>query len=451
GGKGMKNTFAPGFRFHPTDEELVRFYLKRKVFGKSFRIDAIAEIDVYRFEPWDLPDRSKLKTRDLEWYFFSALDKKYGNGWRTNRATGKGYWKATGKDRPVQHNSRHVGMKKTLVYHSGRAPTGERTNWVMHEYRLVESELEGAGTFQKSGSGPKNGEQYGAPLIEEEWDDDKVVPVPLHEFTDEVPGGDGVFYRGLTSSSGSRGMGEDQNEVPRAAVECKAEVVEEAADEICVGDDADMNEPDQDVQSDGKASADNSSDEQPSNYESLSKSECSEESKHEPTVSGKKKGKRLNESDASSLPIKGDGICLHASSSSSTTTVSVPVATTTATKMAAPAAEATKGAKTATAENESKPPKIPSTSFAHQSHLLECIDADKTPLVVPPRYETGNAKLTAPPGYEFLQSELRYVFIERNTLKMELSNARAVVGILKSRIDLLEKENEDLRRVVRDP
>lgn len=85
--------------------------------------------------------QSKLKTRDLEWYFFSALDKKYGNGSKTNRATEKGYWKTTGKDRQVKHNSRVVGMKKTLVYHSGRAPRGERTNWVMHEYRLDDEEL----------------------------------------------------------------------------------------------------------------------------------------------------------------------------------------------------------------------------------------------------------------------------------------------------------------------
>ena len=28
--------------------------------------------------------------------------------------------------------------------------------------------------FQKSGTGPKNGEQYGAPFVEEEWEDDDV-------------------------------------------------------------------------------------------------------------------------------------------------------------------------------------------------------------------------------------------------------------------------------------
>lgn len=91
---------------------------------------------------------SKLKTRDLEWYFFSMLDKKYGNGARTNRATEKGYWKTTGKDRAVYHRGQIVGMKKTLVYHIGRAPKGQRTNWVMHEYRLTDLELERAGIHQ---------------------------------------------------------------------------------------------------------------------------------------------------------------------------------------------------------------------------------------------------------------------------------------------------------------
>ncbi|KAF5948033.1 hypothetical protein HYC85_013990 [Camellia sinensis] len=200
-------SLAPGFRFHPTDEELVRYYLKRKVCRKPFRFEAISDIDVYKSEPWDLPGKSRLKSRDLEWYFFSVLDKKYGNGSRTNRATGRGYWKTTGKDRPVHHKSRTVGMKKTLVYHSGRAPRGDRTNWVMHEYRLVDEELEKAGIaqdsfvlcriFQKSGSGPKNGEQYGAPFIEEEWEDDELVMIPGEEAADEVAVHDDAYRDGI--------------------------------------------------------------------------------------------------------------------------------------------------------------------------------------------------------------------------------------------------------------
>ncbi|KAI3933360.1 hypothetical protein MKW98_006719 [Papaver atlanticum] len=183
GGESSASSLAPGFRFHPTDEELVRYYLKRKIVGKPFRFDAISEIDIYKFEPWDLPGQSRLKSRDREWYFFSALDKKYGNGWRTNRATEQGYWKTTGKDRAVHRATRSVGMKKTLVYHLGRAPRGERTNWVMHEYRIEDETLGKAKDafvlcriFQKSGTGPKNGEQYGAPFIEEEWDEDVTVP-----------------------------------------------------------------------------------------------------------------------------------------------------------------------------------------------------------------------------------------------------------------------------------
>lgn len=200
-------SLAPGFRFHPTDEELVRYYLRRKICKKPLQVDAISEIDIYKVEPWDLPGKSRLKSRDLEWYFFSALDKKYGNGARTNRATDRGYWKTTGKDRAVYHRSQIVGMKKTLVYHSGRAPQGKRSNWVMHEYRIVDEKMEKSGylqdalvlcrIFQKSGSGPKNGEQYGAPYLEEEWEKDELTIVPKDDVhAMELPVCDDVYLDG---------------------------------------------------------------------------------------------------------------------------------------------------------------------------------------------------------------------------------------------------------------
>ncbi|XP_074579052.1 NAC domain-containing protein 53-like [Curcuma longa] len=180
---------APGFRFHPTDEELVSYYLRRRVCGRALRVDAIAEVDLYKCEPWELPGLSRLRSRDLEWYFFSPLDRKYSSRSRTNRATAQGYWKTTGKDRAVSRGARVVGMKKTLVYHSGRAPRGTRTNWVMHEYRLEDAELTQSEipqdsyvvcrVFQKSAAGPQNGAQYGGAFVEEDWEEEEANGVVL--------------------------------------------------------------------------------------------------------------------------------------------------------------------------------------------------------------------------------------------------------------------------------
>ncbi|XP_071700436.1 NAC domain-containing protein 7-like [Rutidosis leptorrhynchoides] len=131
----------PGFRFHPTDEELVNYYLRKKIESKRIDLDVIKDIDLYRIEPWDLQDLCKLGSEEQnDWYFFSHKDKKYPTGTRTNRATKVGFWKATGRDKGVYSKSNLVGMRKTLVYYKGRAPNGQKSDWIMHEYRLETNE-----------------------------------------------------------------------------------------------------------------------------------------------------------------------------------------------------------------------------------------------------------------------------------------------------------------------
>lgn len=129
-----ENCLPPGFRFHPSDEELITYYLTPKVSEKSFTSKAIVDVDLNKCEPWDLPGKASMGEK--EWYFFSLRDRKYPTGLRTNRATRAGYWKTTGKDREIFRAGLIVGMKKTLVFYKGRAPRGEKSNWVMHEYRL---------------------------------------------------------------------------------------------------------------------------------------------------------------------------------------------------------------------------------------------------------------------------------------------------------------------------
>ncbi|KAF7804471.1 NAC transcription factor 29-like [Senna tora] len=129
----------PGFRFHPSDEELIVHYLRKKVTSCPLPASVIAEIDLYKYNPWELP--SKALFGEEEWFFFTPRDRKYPNGMRPNRVAGSGYWKATGTDKPILTSCgmKSIGVKKALVFYKGRAPRGSKTDWIMHEYRVHHS------------------------------------------------------------------------------------------------------------------------------------------------------------------------------------------------------------------------------------------------------------------------------------------------------------------------
>ncbi|MED6172620.1 hypothetical protein PIB30_051757 [Stylosanthes scabra] len=143
GEKVGDEVMLPGFRFHPTDEELVGFYLRRKIQQRPLSIELIKQLDIYKYDPWDLPKLAS--TGEKEWYFYCPRDRKYRNSARPNRVTGAGFWKATGTDRPIYSSSSEgssssskciIGLKKSLVFYKGRAAKGVKTDWMMHEFRL---------------------------------------------------------------------------------------------------------------------------------------------------------------------------------------------------------------------------------------------------------------------------------------------------------------------------
>lgn len=136
-----------GYRFFPTEEELLSFYLHNKL-AKVREADierVIPVADIYRLDPWQLPEISgEPCIRDSEqWFFFCPRQPREAHGGRPTRTTPSGYWKATGSPGPVYsstNRARVLGVKKMMVFYMGRARAGTKTKWKMNEYRALEGD-----------------------------------------------------------------------------------------------------------------------------------------------------------------------------------------------------------------------------------------------------------------------------------------------------------------------
>ncbi|KAI4300510.1 hypothetical protein L6164_033880 [Bauhinia variegata] len=141
----------PGYRFYPTEEELVSFYLRNKLDGAE-REDMnriVPVLDIYDYNPWDLPQVSGVANlRDTEqWFFFIPRQESEARGGRPKRLTTSGYWKATGSPSHVySSDNRIIGMKRTMVFYNGRAPSGKKTDWKMNEYKAIKHETSSSTT-----------------------------------------------------------------------------------------------------------------------------------------------------------------------------------------------------------------------------------------------------------------------------------------------------------------
>ncbi|KAL0335155.1 UNVERIFIED_CONTAM: NAC domain-containing protein [Sesamum radiatum] len=121
----------PGFRFYPTDEELVVHFLQRKAALLPCHPDVIPDLDLYPYDPWDL--HGKAMGEGNKWYFYSRRTKI--------RVSESGYWQSIGVEEPIYSSTNShkvVGMKKYSAFYIGE-PSGSqpvKTNWIMQEYRL---------------------------------------------------------------------------------------------------------------------------------------------------------------------------------------------------------------------------------------------------------------------------------------------------------------------------
>ncbi|VVB18012.1 unnamed protein product [Arabis nemorensis] len=108
----------PGFRFFPTDEELVVHFLHRKA----------------SLLPW------KALGEGRQWYFYSRKTQ--------DRVTSNGYWGSMGIDEPIFTSStrKKVGIKKYLTFYLGDS----QTNWVMQEYSLPDSSSSSSRSSKRS-------------------------------------------------------------------------------------------------------------------------------------------------------------------------------------------------------------------------------------------------------------------------------------------------------------
>ncbi|KAL6141671.1 hypothetical protein ACLB2K_059959 [Fragaria x ananassa] len=145
--------FPPGFRFYPTEEELVSFYLPHKLDGTRKDVNRVMDriipvLDIYEFNPWDLPRNSgEICHGDQEqWFFFIPRQESEARGGRPKRLTTTGYWKATGSLSYVYTSSSSstnhgaIGLKRTMVFYTGRSPNGSKTEWKMNEYKAIEED-----------------------------------------------------------------------------------------------------------------------------------------------------------------------------------------------------------------------------------------------------------------------------------------------------------------------
>ncbi|KDP24005.1 hypothetical protein JCGZ_25393 [Jatropha curcas] len=130
-----------GYRFCPTEEELVCFYLQEKL-HKTLPVIADAVIktldDLYSDEPWNIFCNET--PENGYFYVFTKLKTRSAN--RSKRTTPSGTWTGrSSKDIPCR-NITYV--RKYFVFDAkGEAASSSNGHWTMHEFSLKDEGFKG--------------------------------------------------------------------------------------------------------------------------------------------------------------------------------------------------------------------------------------------------------------------------------------------------------------------
>jgi hypothetical protein len=121
-----------GFRFQPTDEEPMSFYLSRKVRGEDLFWDGVGEFDIYgQKAPWQICGDQEENLL----YVFSRLKKLSKN--RVARTAGCGVWHENFSDKIYDNQGGVIGARKLFCFRVKEGSCMKKTKWIMHEFSLV--------------------------------------------------------------------------------------------------------------------------------------------------------------------------------------------------------------------------------------------------------------------------------------------------------------------------
>ncbi|CAL5192971.1 unnamed protein product [Lathyrus oleraceus] len=124
-----------GYRFDPTDDVLMSFYLRKKIYNQPLTLHGILQFDVFQTEPWMLPFDTRNSFSDRKYYFFDMRNHRFEN--MDIRKAGNGEWRIVEKRREVSLKSLYfIGRKNTFEYWKMEGTHAVKSEWMMEEFRI---------------------------------------------------------------------------------------------------------------------------------------------------------------------------------------------------------------------------------------------------------------------------------------------------------------------------